>query len=99
MKCIYKGDDAPNLITINYANPRGYQVNKLYTTCGAITHEFENPVFPFNDGYTAEETLQFDVNNTVYAGADIEGIGFKTFNGSVSFRACPKYVNKGETNE
>lgn len=96
MKCIYKGDDAPNLITINYNNTHNYQINKLYTTCGKITHIYNNPVFPFNDGYTAEETSQFELINTVYAAADIEGIGFQTFNGSVTFRACPKFVGKEE---
>lgn len=96
MKCIYKGDDAPNLIRINYENTEHFVIKKLYTTCGAITHVFENPIFPFYDGYTADETSQFELVNTVYAAADIEGIGFRTFNGSLTFRACPKFVNKEE---
>lgn len=95
MKCIYKGDDAPNLITINYDNTDGYTIKKLYTTCGAVNHTYNNPTFPFNEGYTGEETAQFDLENTFYAGVEIEGIGFVTFNGCLKFRACPKVVNRG----
>ena len=93
MKCIYKGDDAPDLITINYENTEGFIINKLYTTCGKITHTYNNPVFPFSEGYTAEETAQFELENTVYAGVEIEGKGKITFNGSASFRACPKVID------
>lgn len=93
MKCIYKGDDAPDLITINYENTEGYTINKLYTTCGAVTHVYDNPVFPFNEGYTGEETIKFELENTFYAGVEIEGIGNVTFNGCLKFRACPKKIN------
>lgn len=94
--CIYIGDDAPNLITINYGNPQGYTIKKLYTTCGKITHVYNNPVFPFNEGYTGEETRQFQLQNTFYAGVEIENIGKVTFNGSITFRACPKVINWGQ---
>ena len=93
------GDDAPNLITINFENTEGYTIKKLYTTCGVISHVYNNPVFPFNEGYTAEETAKFQLQNTVYAGVEIEEIGNVTFNGSVSFRACPKVIDWGATNE
>lgn len=99
MKCIYKGDDAPNLITINFDNTEGYTVKKLYTTCGAVTHVYNDPVFPFNEGYTGEETIKFELENTFYAGIEIEGIGNVTFNGSISFRACPKKINWEAGNE
>lgn len=98
-KCIYIGDDAPDLITINYENTEGYTIKKLYTTCGAITHVYNNPVFPFKEGYTAEETAQFTLENTFYAGVEIDGKGKATFNGSLTFRACPRVVNWEETNE
>lgn len=93
MGCIYIGDDAPNIITINFENTKGYTITKLYTTCGAISHVYNNPIFPFKEGYTAEETLKLKLENTFYAGVEIEGIGNVTFNGSLSFRACPKVVN------
>lgn len=106
MKCIYKGDDAPDLVTIKFRNDTGLTINALITTCGKITHRYENPTFTqdgdyliFKEGYTAEETLQFDVSNTVYAGVEIESIGNVTFNGSLSFRACPKVVNWEADNE
>lgn len=99
MKCIYKGDDAPNLITINFENTEGYTIKKLYTTCGAITHVYNNPIFPFNEGYTGEETIQFELENTFYAGIVIEGIGDVTLNGSLTFRACPKVINWEAGNE
>lgn len=98
MKCIYKGDDAPNLIEIELINDYDYQINKLITTCGKITHIYNNPVFPFSEGYTASETLQFDLENTFYAGVEIEGLGFRTFNGYLKFRACPQYVKREITN-
>lgn len=98
MKCIYKGDDAPNLITINYENKDNYVITKLYTTCGVVNHEYNNPTFPFSEGYTAAETAKFELDNKFYAGVNIEGIGFVTFNGCLSFRACPKVVNRSVKN-
>lgn len=99
MKCIYKGDDAPNLITINFENTEGYNIKKLYTTCGAVTHVYNNPVFPFSEGYTGEETIKFELENTFYAGVEIEDIGNVTFNGCLKFRACPKKINWEAGNE
>lgn len=94
MYCIYKGDDAPNLIKIDIKNaPENAEIEKLITTCGAITHVHNNPTFPFLEGYTAEETEQFNLVNNVYVGAVLKNVGFKTFNGYLTFRACPKYVN------
>ena len=102
MKCIYKGDDAPDLITINYENTEGFIINKLYTTCGKITHIYDNPIFPFSEGYTAEETAQFELENTVFAGVEIEYDGEMrkiTFNGSATFRACPKVIDWEANND
>ena len=96
---IYLGDDAPNFITINYENKEGYTIKKLFTTCGKITHVYNNPVFPFNEGYTGEETAQFQLKNSFYAGVEIEGIGNVTFNGSLTFRACPKVIDWSAKND
>lgn len=90
------GDDAPGLITINFNNPEGYVIKKLFTTCGNITHVYNNPVFPFLEGYTGAETLQFQLINKFYAGVEIEGIGNVTFNGFLEFRACPKVIDWGQ---
>ena len=99
MNCIYMGDDAPNLITINFENTEGYNIKKLYTTCGAVTHVYNNPVFPFDEGYTGDETIKFELENTFYAGVEIEDIGNVTLNGCLKFRACPKKINWEAHNE
>lgn len=97
--CIYMGDDAPGIITINYENKEGFTIKKLFTTCGKITHVYNNPVFPFDEGYTGAETAQFQLENKFFAGAEIEGIGKVTFNGSLTFRACPKVIDWSAQNE
>lgn len=93
--CIYKGDDAPEIITIDFENPEGYIINKLYTTCGNVSHVYNNPVFPFKEGYNGAETEKFETINHFYAGVEIEGIGNVTLNGSITFRACPKVIDWG----
>lgn len=93
--CITKGDDALRFILIELEeNDTHLTIDKLITTCGQVTHIYNNPVFPFLEGYTAEETLLFEIINTVYCGVVLSNGEFKTLKGSqISFRACPKVVD------
>lgn len=89
---LYKGDSAPNLITVNIQNNTSMQIVKAVLQIGNIQKVFFNPAESIVVSLTKDETKKLQLSNKAYLAVFDANGNKKTCEGSLSFNAKSEVV-------
>jgi hypothetical protein len=92
MICIFKGDTANNLITVNISNPSNIEVELLSMQCGKLHKEYKSPKFPLKISLNREETKLLDYNSVANIAIECRNGEKYTMNKEICFVAKNQVV-------